>query len=770
MAIRKKIIPNLYCGTTEDCAAVDGDWTVIHAAKNPCYHDKCGQLRPDEPHYLSYREGHHLYLNIIDPIVPLFRLDTFKHFLSFMAEEWHRNKPVLIHCNHGDSRAPALCLLFLAKVLYRIRATSFDDAWDDFEKLAGEPFTPGKGIETWLREHWHEIPLVDAREPARVAANDGPVPDLATLSPDEAYEMIRTQSIIHFAACTEIEKKNHKWEEPTPNALQLAIDEAYNFCLETGIECRLLVIKPRQVGCSTKSGHTCYHHLRRFPSNMLVMGDIDSRTTKVWEMFGEIPKHDAFDWDSNVLVSNTERMLYGYPDGSEGKVERGTALDIKSGIAGTRHILWLTEAARYKKLNGHDVKLMTAVLGSLVRGPNTLAIAESTADGAEGWMYETWQKACTLDERKRGMQGEQWNGWIKVFMPWFGFPEHSLPRKPEHHHYFGEELNDRERRGIALYGWTEEQIAWRRMTIATVCGGDVKLMDQDYPEDPDSCFLASGRPRFDMDSLTKMEVIARRLHSLAETLSLDRAPNGNISPLKKGSGEDWIWCIERPIPGCQYLGFLDPCTGAQSEGSPYPDAHACGIIRAGYFKGNVWQNPRLVCAIAVPQGCRWDDELLAERAKRMLDWYGNPMIVPETGNGLGAINELRRVGCTIYQREKMDAMRPGKKLEVPGWETTKDTRPLVVNEIANYIRELRLDCEFLPAVEEMKHFVVNDRGKAEAKSGKHDDWVMGIGIGLVCLQYATGMAPPDSGFGGPWGGSPTTPQEFAGGLPAAAVT
>lgn len=753
--MRKKLIDLLYVGSIVDCkAATDQGWAVVHACKNPCHAEKCGQ-RPDPegPNYLCLLEGTNLYLNMIDPPLPMFKRRMFEDFLHFARQQWEAGRPMLIHCNKGQSRAPTLALLFMAKVLGKLRNTSFDDAWLDFEVFSGEPYTPGEGLELWMRAHWGELdggqPLPSMAGASEAAQGRGMQPAGMAQAPDAAMpadvdsniSIIRSIPLIHFSLFTRIEDKEHTWIKPEPNSLQFDIDEAYTWCMENNLPCRLIILKPRQVGCSTKCAHTCYHHIRRFKSDMVVIGDKAERTKKVFGIFNDISGHDGFAqrWDSEYHY-DTLKGKFTYKDGSEGLVEHDTALDPKAGISGTRQIVWLTEAARYRKTNNLDKKVITAVLNSLANVPRSLGIAESTPEGASGWYYETFQGAVTLEDRKKGIVG---NGWIKVFAPWFAFAEHCLKRTNANLSYFKDDLDARERRGILLYSWTAGQIAWRRMKIKKDCANDVRMFDQDFPEDPESCFLASGRPRFDMDKLTKFEARAKILHHTAEMGAVERSENGEVGFVPKTDGGAWLWMIERPKFGCRYLSFIDPCTGAQNEGSPFPDAHAAGVWRAGYMEENRWHKPRLVAAIDVPNGCRWEDSMISERLKDLADLYGGCMVVPETGNGLGVLYGLQQHKATVYERQKMDSMYPdGAGLRIAGWETTSDTRPIVVNALADAIAGETVEVEYLPAIHEWKTVVIKDRGKAEAKSGCHDDWAMGPAIGLQCLNYAKTLLPP----------------------------
>lgn len=755
----------LYVGDMRDCDAAAADWTVIHACRSPCFTNQCGCPEPGASNYLHFEKGSHLWLNCIGGTEPLYQRRMFEAFLKFAKEQWCAERPMLIHCNKAESRAPALALLFLAKVLFRIRDSSFDDAWVDFEKLAGEPFQPGEGLELWMREHWRELDMEP--RPAQPAKPKTDVDALLAALPKDnatAMEVFRTQPLYHFGL-TKILLADHTWGQPKANLLQREMARVYAWCLTNAQKCRMIVLKPRKVGCSTFSAELCYHHMRRFPSNMLLLGDVSKRVVGVFQMFSAIHERDIFPWDS-TYDNNTLRGKFHYQDGSVGLVQHDTAGDDKVGISETRTVVWMTESARYSKTGSViDKQVISALLNSIPDVPLQLVIAESTAEGASGWHYETWQNACTLDEVMRGAPA-RWNGWIKVFESWFAFPEHRLLRNPKSEIWFTRELDERERRGIALHGWNEEQIAWRRRKIAEDCTGDEKKFDEDFPEDPESAFLTSGRPRFNMDGVTRLLKSAQAMHDTAETGYLVRnEENGAVAFMPAGGGDSKFWVIERPIIGCSYIGFGDPCTGLQSQGAKDPDAHAIGIVRQGYHDAQKnWHNPRLVACIHVPGGNRWEDDLAARESVMLLDWYGGCQIVAETGNGLGYIGELQRHGANVYKRRKFNTMHPGETIEVPGFDTNSDTRPKVINALGEAIRENRLDCEYLPAVQEMRTFVINDR-KAEAARGAHDDWPMGLGLALLSIDLAQMLQPAAR-----WQDAPVHHSAMTGGVSSAAFS
>jgi len=92
---------------------------------------------------------------MIDPDTPRFKPPLFDSTLSFV-DRYLPTRKVLIHCNKGNSRAPSLALLYLAKRARVINSESYATATKDFRaKFPG--YQPGRGILIYLTEHWTQI-------------------------------------------------------------------------------------------------------------------------------------------------------------------------------------------------------------------------------------------------------------------------------------------------------------------------------------------------------------------------------------------------------------------------------------------------------------------------------------------------------------------------------------------------------------------------------------------------------------------------------------
>lgn len=154
-----KVHDRLYIGDETTCRPGSAQLGVVHACKSPCHQRAVGykgSLPSQHPHYLVLRHPHDLYLNIIDPPVPLFKIETFSQFLLFGAEHHDRGDSLLIHCNQGESRAPTLALVFLAKHLQVIPGQSFEAAQNAFARLY-PGYRPGAGIQQFMRANWSSL-------------------------------------------------------------------------------------------------------------------------------------------------------------------------------------------------------------------------------------------------------------------------------------------------------------------------------------------------------------------------------------------------------------------------------------------------------------------------------------------------------------------------------------------------------------------------------------------------------------------------------------
>jgi len=167
--------------------------------------------------------------------------------------------------------------------------------------------------------------------------------------------------------------------------------------------------------------------------------------------------------------------------------------------------------------------------------------------------------------------------------------------------------------------------------------------------------------------------------------------------------------------------FEEPKTG-------YP--YVIGGDTAGdgsdYFTGQVLNN---VSGEQVATLLHQFDEDLYTRQMYCLGRYYNMALEGiEVNFSTYPVKELSRLGYyKQYTREKVDTYT-GSLQKTYGFRTDKLSRPLIIANLVQIVREHPELINDIPTLEEMLTFVRNEKGKAEAQEGKHDDLIMGLAI------------------------------------------
>jgi predicted protein tyrosine phosphatase len=155
-----EIYPNLYIGTETDYESsvkVQENWAIVQACKDPYHRDALGYTGrgapKDHPEYLVARRDNRLILNLVDGTNPRFvPKEIVDSALAFIHENLGTGRKVLVHCNHGLSRSPAIGLLYLRRHTEALSGP-FDEAEAAFRVLYPS-YNPMPGIREFARENW----------------------------------------------------------------------------------------------------------------------------------------------------------------------------------------------------------------------------------------------------------------------------------------------------------------------------------------------------------------------------------------------------------------------------------------------------------------------------------------------------------------------------------------------------------------------------------------------------------------------------------------
>jgi hypothetical protein len=345
----------------------------------------------------------------------------------------------------------------------------------------------------------------------------------------------------------------------------------------------------------------------------------------------------------------------------------------KKGRAGTVSRLHCTETAFYEFADDTLNALLECVPG---RETGSEIVSESTANGAAGYFYKQCQNA------KNGI------GAYKLhFYPWFQQAEYATALEPGEvvAPGDGDDLRAVHERWLVSQGVTPEQLKWYRNKVADK---GQPLVDQEYPSDPETCFLISGREFFDQGVTSRL-------------LTQTKQP---IEVRKSGR----IRIYEKPIAGEDYVLALDASEGVGGDPSG-------GIM---YRRSNGQH-------VATIDG-QFPPHEAAAVGIELCEEYGGALFAPERNNhGHAVLGATKSIGYNRVYRHDDDKR---------GWNTNVVSRPVMLDSLEDAHRKGLWTSPDPAVLGQMRKFVINDSGRAEAARGEHDDLVIAAAIGWAVRQ------------------------------------
>ena len=174
-----EIHPNLFLGhqgAYEYQVQGQNGWAVVHACKEPYHRNLLGYTTrgapKDHPEYLFAERGNRLYLNLVDANDPAYILkEIIDKAIAFIHEKRAKSLKVLVHCNQGESRGPAIGFLYLLQHTNTLPKTSLDDALTKFRQIY-PAFYPSRGISGFIAVHWEEYAAVSVTTTLEEMRND----------------------------------------------------------------------------------------------------------------------------------------------------------------------------------------------------------------------------------------------------------------------------------------------------------------------------------------------------------------------------------------------------------------------------------------------------------------------------------------------------------------------------------------------------------------------------------------------------------------------
>ena len=488
---------------------------------------------------------------------------------------------------------------------------------------------------------------------------------------------------------------------------------------------RYIVLKARQMGLSTLFEGLIFHDTStKENKNSLIIAHEEQASTNLFNMsklyYENIPdliKPMKKYANGKVLTfenPESDDALKAKNPGLRSKISIATAGAGEVGRSSTFHNIHASEVAFFP-----DAKTtMLGLLQAVPDQPNTMVVLESTANGVGDWFHEMWQKA----ER-----GE--NEFTPIFLPWFIQPEYTRPFRSEAERIqfieqvnaitmeaSGQQVRTYEYEIKEKFGLTWEQLNWRKYTVQNKCQGDEILFMQEYPTTPEEAFISSGRPKFSIKALRKYQTITKAPLARGYLRTTD---TGGVDFIDDDNGYISIW--KHPEPDTHY------CIGADV---------AEGLIHGDYSTAVVGDNDFDVV-------CMWhghiDPDLFGIELVKLAKYYNDAYLGVENNNhGLTTLTTIRKEEYwNIYFSKSYDKIADTMTQKM-GWTTSIRTKPLMIDKLAQFVREHYLGIYSDLIIGEMFTYVIEDNGKTNAQPGCNDDTVMALAILLQLLLEGKG--------------------------------
>lgn len=518
----------------------------------------------------------------------------------------------------------------------------------------------------------------------------------------EVYNWYRDNPLVFIQENLWIKTKAGELKRLIFNTPQTIIYEAIERIKVAGRPIRLIVLKARREGVSTLTEALIFHRtVRNRNTHSLVIAHDPETTDEIFSMsklfYDELPQKEK----PLVRYNNKKQLVFENPDpktraeepGIRSKMTIATAERVKIGRGLNIHCLHASEVAFWK-----DGKtLMLAALQAVPDLPDTIVIVESTANGVTGggkYFYDLVQAS---------LAGE--NEFHLIFLPWFLMPEYSRGfESNDEKEKFAKSLNEYERwlpSEMKKYGIDDpdeiiEKLNWRRWAIVNKAGNSLEDFKQEYPATVQEAFTASTK------SVIPKELIEAQRKFIRKPLPRSAFENDRKALVLIDAG---VEIYEKP----ERMHFYS--LGADSAEGEGGDDGALTVISR--------RTGREAASLASD---RIPPEDLAELSIKLAIYFNNALIVPEINHpGPAMLAVFKKSGYpNIYRREVIDKITNAKTRKL-GWRTTHLTKPMMVQDFKQGLREeeIGLSCE--ATVNQMLTFVRTDEKDKHGMGAENAD-------------------------------------------------
>lgn len=544
--------------------------------------------------------------------------------------------------------------------------------------------------------------------------------------------------------------------------VQLTLDAKLEEQRTAGMPMRAIVLKARKEGVSTwVEAKMLQRTTQRENHRAVVLAHDKSTAGDLAEMAGmmydHLPTNYPFVLKPAQRWRQRSKMLAFQPP-LRSQLSVDTAREFEAGRGLTIRDLHGSEVAFWPAIQ----QKLTALQNAIPDDPDTMIVLESTANG-HNYFRELWIQAVQRN-----------NDYVPVFFAWYDDPGYTRPFAT-----FEEQARFEDELGTGPYGDEEpelfellsgregdqaalERLNWRRWAIKNRTQGQLSLFHQEYPSYPEQAFLSTGSRPFPAE---KVQILLERALDVTDppmpTPEVPGPELGLIVPTSTVVSKNRYGEVKVPrMPAWKVGGEIPPDYGAErmrvwehpdageatADGTKWARPPGAYVLAVDAASGEIRANDKTdyhaiqvvdhrTRAQVLEYRSRLDIDLLAVLVYLTAVRYNNAFVVPEVTGSYGLPVAKRLVETYKYfhvQRESRQT-RPNAPIEDRlGWQTNKETKPLLEAEAIELVRD---SSDGSPIVRsrllagEMQTYVRNERGKTGAEAGAFDDL-------LVCWMIA----------------------------------
>lgn len=451
----------------------------------------------------------------------------------------------------------------------------------------------------------------------------------------------------------------------------------------------LLILKGRQQGFTTFV--TAYQLAKSITNRNFegfTLADSSDNTEAIFQNKAKFPYSQLPEMIKPTEKYNNRRQFLFEQLNSSWEVDTATE---NVGRSRTVNFFHGSECAFWKSIS----KVQSALGEAMTK--NCIKIYESTANG-----FNDYQAMWDSGEH------------INCFFAWWETPEYrtKFPSPAAEEEFRGAKASAEwigERlRWLEEIPLEEEQLYWYYMKWKRYI--DKRLIQQEYPCTPEEAFLLSGNPVFDTEKLlARLQKVPKPIKTGYFTYEYDGLSLTNIKWHTDRNGYIRIYRLPNTPAITKY------CIGGDTAGDG-SDSFTAHVLDA-----------RTGEQVAVMEH-KFGSDQYAKQMYCLGKYYGNALIGIEANFDSYPIMELQRLGYgNQYVRETPDTYT-GKTEKRFGFRTTSLTRPTAISKLIMIVREHPETINDEDTIRELLTITRNEKGKAEAPEGKHDDHMMGLAI------------------------------------------